>query len=596
MFSKKDFLSELKDEARTIRGAILIQGIFVLISGVNVWYLKSTPLSWVILVSFFGVLAGLSLIGSYLWTRYSTQPEVEEKEKLKKEQAKLSERIALTAQQIEKLEEARGVLESNEQAYLAKRNTQAQEQLAEINEMRRQLDSTYRETQQTALRQLQTTYIREGLSAEKLTEATLPELFDPQHRAQVLARLTPHQILSAQDIRAEWLAQTDLEPETINALLAWRQEIEAELQTTQPVTLPETELEALVQEHQAQIAQLEQQEIVNKVALEKDLFDIREATTKLRERNKNSLSAARSALRGLQDKQNAIAKQREAYAQINFRQFFILALSAALGSRKSRYQVRAGVAHVLVWSFLLLQGGFSLQSVQIINENVSPPLSTAPTSTTAPFSPLACLPTETLRQIGIVSRVVDGDTIDVEINGEKFRVRYIGIDAPEPDQDYGGLSLNENILLVAGQEVTLIQDLGDKDDFGRLLRYVLVGEIFVNYQLVQEGHARASAYTPNVACQATFEMAQAIAETNRAGLWRTYATPPPTVLQPTAPEGALVTPLPAPCSCTANTLNCSDFTTQAEAQACHAACIQAGVGDIHQLDGNADGMACESLP
>jgi len=53
----------------------------------------------------------------------------------------------------------------------------------------------------------------------------------------------------------------------------------------------------------------------------------------------------------------------------------------------------------------------------------------------------------------------------------------------------------------------------------------------------------------------------------------------------------------APCSCAADTLNCSDFGTQPEAQACMNYCVNQGQGDIHGLDGNDnDGLACESLP
>lgn len=40
----------------------------------------------------------------------------------------------------------------------------------------------------------------------------------------------------------------------------------------------------------------------------------------------------------------------------------------------------------------------------------------------------------------------------------------------------------------------------------------------------------------------------------------------------------------------------SDFATQAEAQACYAYCLDQGAGDIHLLDADADGVACESLP
>jgi hypothetical protein len=53
----------------------------------------------------------------------------------------------------------------------------------------------------------------------------------------------------------------------------------------------------------------------------------------------------------------------------------------------------------------------------------------------------------------------------------------------------------------------------------------------------------------------------------------------------------------AVCSCSGDTLNCSDFSTHSSAQECFEYCISKGVGDIHKLDGNdKDGLACEGLP
>lgn len=50
------------------------------------------------------------------------------------------------------------------------------------------------------------------------------------------------------------------------------------------------------------------------------------------------------------------------------------------------------------------------------------------------------------------------------------------------------------------------------------------------------------------------------------------------------------------CECYADLYNCSDFDTQAEAQACFDYCVSLGFGDVHGLDGDTDGIACESLP
>jgi hypothetical protein len=61
------------------------------------------------------------------------------------------------------------------------------------------------------------------------------------------------------------------------------------------------------------------------------------------------------------------------------------------------------------------------------------------------------------------------------------------------------------------------------------------------------------------------------------------------VVIPTSPPAAGV------CSCSGDTYNCSDFSSHASAQACFNYCVSIGRGDIHRLDGNNDGDACESL-
>jgi hypothetical protein len=53
---------------------------------------------------------------------------------------------------------------------------------------------------------------------------------------------------------------------------------------------------------------------------------------------------------------------------------------------------------------------------------------------------------------------------------------------------------------------------------------------------------------------------------------------------------------PVVCSCVEDILGCDDFTTQADAQACLSGCLAQGAGDIHNLDANEDGLACEDLP
>jgi len=100
-------------------------------------------------------------------------------------------------------------------------------------------------------------------------------------------------------------------------------------------------------------------------------------------------------------------------------------------------------------------------------------------------------------ETGLVVRVIDGDTIDVDINGETMRVRYIGMNTPERDEPCYRDATEANRRMVEGQTVTLVRDTSNTDRYDRLLRYVYVGNTFVNRELVAEGYAEAVLYEPD---------------------------------------------------------------------------------------------------
>jgi micrococcal nuclease len=125
-------------------------------------------------------------------------------------------------------------------------------------------------------------------------------------------------------------------------------------------------------------------------------------------------------------------------------------------------------------------------------------------------------------ELFLVTKVIDGDTIEIE--GGK-RVRYIGIDTPEtvhpskPVECYGKEASNKNIELVLDKKVSLVKDVSETDKYGRLLRYVYVGDVFVNDYLVKEGYAKASTYPPDVKFNEQFLTSQKYAIDNDKGLW-----------------------------------------------------------------------------
>ncbi len=124
-----------------------------------------------------------------------------------------------------------------------------------------------------------------------------------------------------------------------------------------------------------------------------------------------------------------------------------------------------------------------------------------------------------------VVRVVDGDTIIVEIDGEEYRVRYIGINSPElanngrPAEDYAEKAAEYNAELVEGQMVVLERDVSDTDQYGRLLRYIWLGDTLVNAELVRQGLADARYYNPDTARQETLNAAEDGAREQKLGIW-----------------------------------------------------------------------------
>ena len=100
-------------------------------------------------------------------------------------------------------------------------------------------------------------------------------------------------------------------------------------------------------------------------------------------------------------------------------------------------------------------------------------------------------------EIARVTRVIDGDTIDVLIDGKTARIRYLQINTPERDEPCFNESTQANAELVSGQTVRLVPDVELVDPFGRLLRYVYVGDVMVERALVEGGYAEVVLYPPN---------------------------------------------------------------------------------------------------
>jgi micrococcal nuclease len=219
-----------------------------------------------------------------------------------------------------------------------------------------------------------------------------------------------------------------------------------------------------------------------------------------------------------------------------------------------------------------------------------------------------------------VVRVVDGDTVDVRLpEGRTERVRLIGMDTPEtvdprrPVQCFGREAAARAHALLDGQTVGLERDAsqGERDRYGRLLAYLWLpdGRNFAEAMLA-EGYAFEYTYRLPYLYQAAFKAAAAGARAHALGLWAPDtcagraiaadladdAPPPAAGGPPEAPRPPAPPPPPAsgfdPAAYVGkgDAFNCGHFRSQADAQAV----LRAAPRDPNRLDGDRDGVACES--
>ena len=149
-----------------------------------------------------------------------------------------------------------------------------------------------------------------------------------------------------------------------------------------------------------------------------------------------------------------------------------------------------------------------------------------------PTYPLAAesdqaVPAENTRIPARVIAIFDGDTIKVRLHGGvEEEVRYEGVDAPEesyedePAEFRAGEATEANRLLVGGKEVRLEFDIRTRDTYGRLLAYVFSGSVFVNEELVRQGHVYARTYQPNLKYESLLRTAEREAQVRERGVWQ----------------------------------------------------------------------------
>ena len=210
----------------------------------------------------------------------------------------------------------------------------------------------------------------------------------------------------------------------------------------------------------------------------------------------------------------------------------------------------------------------------------------------------------TEKELYDVVKVIDGDTVVVDINGTDTTLRLIGIDTPEtvhpskPVECFGKEASAETKRLLEDAKVSLEADKtqGEFDKYGRLLRYIILedGTNF-NKHLIERGYAHEYTYNIPYKYQKEFKDAQKGAESGGIGLWADGACSDASEDKNDTVEDSGVAVDTSSYECSFNAYNCSDFDTQKEAQSAFDYCYKEVGKDIHKLDRDDDLQACESL-
>lgn len=192
-----------------------------------------------------------------------------------------------------------------------------------------------------------------------------------------------------------------------------------------------------------------------------------------------------------------------------------------------------------------------------------------------------------------VVKVIDGDTIDIDYEGEKQRIRLIGIDAPESTttrygytECFGSEARTYLWSLLDGESVSVefdsTQDRFDK--YGRMLAYIVLQWANINEQMILQGYAREYTYNIPYMYQTRFKQAQSDAQRTKRWLratdtcqWERRSVTAQTIIDQDTSSGC---PTEA---------YCSELTT------CEQAHYYLEICHLTRLDSDGDGIPCEAL-
>lgn len=247
----------------------------------------------------------------------------------------------------------------------------------------------------------------------------------------------------------------------------------------------------------------------------------------------------------------------------------------------------------------------------------SPPTTASPASSAAAQDPN--------RITATVTRIIDGDTVEVTIDGKKETVRMILVDTPETKkpntevQPFGPEATEFTKQMLENKTVQLEKDVSGTDKYGRFLYYIWLDGKLYNEMLLEKGLARVAVYPPDVKYVDEFRQVQKQAQQAAIGIWsiENYATDKgydtskaKSSARPAQSPFTTVKPVQTPAAATPNKATAPQapsapvtsknevyYKNCTEANAAGAYNLKRGEpGYRAEMDGDNDGVACERKP
>ena len=397
---------------KVIRATLIIESAFFLFV-VLLLFFRTT-----LAALCFAILSFFVLIGVFFWLykRFISFPIVVEKKKLERDLITVQSQIKSETSKVKQSKQRRNDLFEDE-----KKNTSL------------------------ALEKLQKSYIQSGLASTEIESAKIPSI-GPKLKEKLIA----HRILTAADINSKITLIEGFGESKTQILLDWQRIIYEGFHSTRPTTLSNEELDRLKKEY----LNLHQENDVfhNNAEKSKQAFEQKLKVTRERLNELSSLSFV-------------------AYFQELFSTNKVWAFSslAVLILMQCLVGIGTGTANVIAsLPTLTLTPTNTATATQTLTSTITytPTITNTPTITFTPtvtltvtntFTPqptlppniLGCIPQTTTRETGQVVAIVDGDTIDVNIDNNIYRVRYIGIDTPERNEPFYNQATAYNQILVA---------------------------------------------------------------------------------------------------------------------------------------------------